>query len=254
MSAPGGIGGLRRFVAAPKAGANGLPFEFRARKTAPGEACEMCAESITAEHAHVVNVESRRLLCTCRPCYLLFTQDGAGRGAYRSVPDRYRTDPEFSLGDGDWEQLQVPVSVAFFFHNSVLGRVVAHYPSPAGATESLLDLAAWAAIAAASPLAAALAPDVEAIVVHRARPGSDEVNEVFLVPIDVCYELVGRLRMHWTGFDGGPEARRDLAAFFDLLRTRSRPLTATERAAAGTVPASVPAHAPRAAAAAAERG
>lgn len=221
-----GVAGLRRFVPGAKPE---LPFQLSSGRK-PGEGCEMCAELIGAEHAHVVNVESRRLMCTCRPCYLLFTQEGAGRGAYRSVPDRYRTDPDFTLGDAEWEQLQVPVAVAFFFHNSVQGRVVAHYPSPAGATESLLDLAAWEAIAAASPLAAAMQSDVEAIVVHRARPGSEESHEVFLVPIDVCYELVGRLRMHWTGFDGGPEARRDIAMFFELLRERSRPLSGSERA------------------------
>ena len=130
--------------------------------------------------------------------------------SYRAVPDRYRSDPDFDLTDAQWDDLQVPVAMAFFFHNSVLDRIVAHYPSPAGATESLLDLAAWDDIVARTPLAAELSPDVEALIVRRSREG----NECFLVPIDACYELVGRVRMRWSGFDGGPEARRDIDDFF----------------------------------------
>ena len=37
----------------------------------------MCAEPIGDEHQHVVNVESRGLMCTCRSCYLLFTAEDA---------------------------------------------------------------------------------------------------------------------------------------------------------------------------------
>ena len=94
--------------------------------------------------------------------------------------------------------------VAFFFLNSMLGRIVAQYPSPAGATESLLDPAAWDAVAAKQP--ARSRAGARRRGAHRApnRGG----NECYLVPIDACYELVGRPRMHWTGFDGGEEARR----------------------------------------------
>ncbi len=65
--------------------------------------------------------------------------------------------------------------------------MVGVYPSPAGATESELPLGAWDAVLAAAPALATLAPDVEAALV-RAR-GSRV--EAYLVPIDVCYELVG---------------------------------------------------------------
>ena len=40
-----------------------------------------------------------------------------------------------------------------------------------------------------------MAPDVEAIFVNRTELG----NEVFLIPIDMCYSLVGELRMRWHG-------------------------------------------------------
>jgi hypothetical protein len=55
--------------------------------------------------------------------------------------------------------------------------------------------------------------------------------ECYLVPIDVCYELVGELRRLWKGFDGGTEAHAALEAFFDRVRERARPT----RAAAGGV-------------------
>jgi hypothetical protein len=50
--------------------------------------------------------------------------------------------------------------------------------------------------------------------------------EAFLVPIDVCYELVGHLRTLWRGFDGGQDVRRRLDEFFDQVRGRSRPAVA----------------------------
>jgi Family of unknown function (DUF5947) len=211
--------GLRRFVSRADAGGQEA-FQPRERAAAPGESCEMCGVAIFDEHPHVVNIDSRRLLCTCRPCYLLFTPDGAGRGNYRAVPDRFLVDADGTIADAVWDDLQVPVGMAFFFHNSVLGRIVAQYPSPAGATESLLDLAAWDLLVATCRLAGELAPDVEALIVRRTR----DVNECFLVPVDVCYELVGRIRMHWSGFDGGEEAQQDITDFFDRVRERSRPL------------------------------
>jgi hypothetical protein len=178
----------------------------------------MCAEPIGDGHSHVVNLDSRQIMCTCRACWLLFTHQGAAGGRYRAVPDRYLHDPDFRLGEGAWEALQIPVRVAFFFDNSDLGRVAAFYPSPAGATESLLPLEAWADVVAANPALTDLAPDVEALLVRRAGEGF----ECFLVPIDACYELVGLVRMHWKGFDGGQEAWEAIDGFFDAVRERSR--------------------------------
>ena len=42
-----------------------------------GERCEMCSEQIADEHQHVVNTAARQLMCVCRGCYLLFTDDHA---------------------------------------------------------------------------------------------------------------------------------------------------------------------------------
>jgi hypothetical protein len=190
----------------------------------PGERCEMCAVPVDGRHGHVVDLEQRTLLCTCRGCYLLFTAGGAGGSRFRAVPERYLVFPDFELSAAQWDDLQIPVSVAFFFVNSALDRVAAFYPSPAGATESLLSLETWDEVVAANPALATLAPDVEALLV-RTDPDGALGAECFLVPIDACYELVGQMRRWWKGFDGGREARDALAAFFADVRARAEPVT-----------------------------
>ena len=117
-----------------------------------------------------------------------------------------------------WEDLQIPVDVAFFFANSRLGRVVGVYPSPAGATESELPLGSWDAIVAVEPVLGTLADDVEAALV---RVRGTRI-EAYLVPIDACYELVGQLRRLWRGFDGGREVRVALDEFFTRVAGRCR--------------------------------
>jgi hypothetical protein len=207
-TASAALDALRRFAA-------GVPV-----KPVPGERCEMCSEPIAADHAHVVNVEARALLCTCRTCYLLFTRPGAAQGRYRAVPDRRLRLTGFQLSESRWDALQIPVRMAFLFHNTALGRVVSLYPSPAGATESLLPLEAWQDLVEANPVLGAMEPDVEALLVHGPRGGDG--FECFLVPIDACYELTGVVRRRWRGFDGGEEAWRDIEDFFARLRARSR--------------------------------
>jgi hypothetical protein len=206
-------------------GAYDVLARIRANRAAPqpaGERCEMCSEPIADEHQHVVNVEGRQLMCVCRGCYLLFTDEKAEL-RYRAVPDRYLAFPDFALDRRQWEALQIPVGLAFFFRNSTLGRTVAFYPGPAGATESELDLQAWNDIRSADPRVDGLADDTEALLV---RVGDDErvAPECYLVPIDACYEFVGRLRTLWRGFDGGQEARAYIDDFFARVADRSRVL------------------------------
>lgn len=186
-----------------------------------GEVCEMCDVAIAEDHQHVVDVTNRSLMCTCRACYLLFTAEGAHL-RYRAVPDRYLSFPDFQIGPGQWDQLEIPVGLAFFFHNSALGRTVAFYPGPAGATESELPLEAWTSVVADNPQLRLLAPDVEALLVRTPGRGSGDIT-CHLVPIDSCYELVGQLRAVWRGFDGGQEARERIDAFFARVAARSKP-------------------------------
>ena len=167
------------------------------------------------------------MMCTCRPCYLLFT-DSTAHLRYRSVPDRYLSFPDFELGPGQWDELEIPVGLAFFFRNSELDRTVAFYPGPAGATESELPLDAWGAVLARNPALAPGGPDTEALLIRGPGPGRLQAD-CHLVPMDACYELVGRLRRVWRGFDGGQEARDQLAAFFDGSAAAASPAPAEVR-------------------------
>lgn len=192
---------------------------FREPRAPDVARCELCAEPLgAADHGHVVNTESRALLCACGGCFLLFTQDAGTERRFRAVPRRYLYSPSFRLSAADWEELQIPVRTAFFFRNSALGQVAAFYPSPGGATESLLPLDTWDRVLAANPELPAALPDVEAHLVDRRRDGGFACH---LVPIDACYELVGLVRLRWKGFDGGQEAWEAIDGFFAELRRRA---------------------------------
>jgi hypothetical protein len=203
----------------------------RARPAAD-EQCEFCGAEIASEHGHLVDLPRRALLCVCRPCYLLFAHDGAGGARFRAVPTRYATLPAFSAAHQDWEALDVPIGLAFFFRNSTTGRVTAFYPSPAGATESELSLDAWEAVARAVPEVATLVPDVEALLVRRRDGGPEGAGhdggperparyDALIVPIDACYELVGRIRRAWRGFQGGDDVWREIDDFFARAAERA---------------------------------
>ncbi|MDD7937612.1 DUF5947 family protein [Actinomycetospora lutea] len=197
------VAGLRRFLT-PRADPT----------PAPAERCELCAQEVPPEHPHLVHTGDRSLRCACRACALLFTDREDG---HRTVPDRYLRDPGFVLTDAQWDSLQIPVGLAFFLHSTTVGGVLACYPSPAGATESELDLAHWSDGVGAGRLAAVLEPDVEALLVRRGAG-----TECLLVPVDACYRLVGLVRRYWRGFDGGAEAWERIDGFFDDLRARAR--------------------------------
>lgn len=197
--------------------------------TAPDhQACELCARPIGDRHRHVVDVTARSLQCACRPCALLFTADrpattaatpvGVGPGRHRTVPEDHRRVEQFALEPRQWSLLRIPVDLAFVMEDTVAGGPVAFYPSPAGATQSELSLAAWAGIVAANPALADLRADVEAALV-RVRDGRRP--QAWVVPIDRCYELVGHLRRRWRGFGGGQEVRAAIEDFFDDLGARA---------------------------------
>jgi hypothetical protein len=182
-------------------------------RTAARDVCELCAAPLADEHGHLVDLHDRRLLCACRPCALLFV-DGAAQGRFRAVPTRYRALDAALFDDAIWEGLQIPIGLAFFFRNSAQNRMVAFYPGPGGTTESLLPLGAWEELEARSPSLSALEPDVEAVLVRRPKGAPPQA---YLVPIDVCYELTGRLRTTWSGIDGGDASRDAIDALFARL-------------------------------------
>jgi hypothetical protein len=100
----------------------------------------------------------------------------------------------------------------------VEGRVVPLYPSPAGATESLLGLEAWHELEEANPVLREMEPDVEALLVNRV--GS--TRDYYLVPIDRCYELVGLIRSGWRGLSGGTEVWKLVDGFFKDIEARAK--------------------------------
>ena len=107
---------------------------------------------------------------------------------------------------------------------------VANIPSSvrfnrSGATESELPLDAWNALATAVPTLSTLAADVEAALLRR----RDNEVDAFIVPIDVAYELVGRMRRGWRGFSGGDEVWREIDAFFARVTERAGSKTAESR-------------------------
>src|SRR5207248_445679 len=79
------------------------------------ERCELCHAPIPAVHRHMLELSSRELVCACRPCSLLFDREGAGGGRYKLVPERRLRLDDFAIGDGIWEELRIPVEMAFFF-------------------------------------------------------------------------------------------------------------------------------------------
>jgi hypothetical protein len=192
------------------------------------ERCELCSEPIPADHRHLLDLDSRELMCACRACSLLFDRTAAGGGHYRLVPDRRLRLTGFDLPDQAWESLRVPVDMAFFFYSSQAERMVAFYPGPMGATESLLPLDAWRAIEDANPVVGQMEPDVEALLVDRAQGA----REYRLLPIDECYALVGLIRTNWRGLTGGRAVWEEIARLREELDGRSK--QASAGGAAGT--------------------
>jgi hypothetical protein len=138
-------------------------------------------------------------------------------GRFKLVPRDARLLADFQVTDAEWEGLALPINLVFMFHNSRTKKLTALYPSPAGATESLLPLANWSALVEKNPPLASLESDVEALLVNRVG----EVRDYFIAPIDVCYELVGLIRTHWRGLSGGSAVWEHIQKFFSRLRAPS---------------------------------
>jgi Fe-S cluster biogenesis protein NfuA len=156
--------------------------------------CELCSIGMSEEHRHLIHLGERRILCVCASCWAL----RSGDGDYRPVGNRTVRLEEFSLTGEQWAAFGIPIGLAFFMISSVSGSVIALYPSPAGATESELDLEAWADVVAANP-GFELEPDTEALIVNRLS----EPAQALIAPIDAAYGLVGVVKSSWEGISGG---------------------------------------------------
>ena len=184
------------------------------------EQCDMCSAELRSEHPHLIELTQRRLHCACDACAMLFS--GQAGTKYRRVPRDAKLLADFRISDAEWDSLLIPINLAFFFQNSLNSRVSALYPSPAGATESLLPLEAWNSILESNPILNQMEPDVEALLVNRVGMTRGMAPaEYYIVPIDACYKLVGLIRMHWRGLSGGTEVWNEIGQFFSGLRSKA---------------------------------
>jgi hypothetical protein len=179
--------------------------------------CELCRVSLAAEHRHLLEMSTGQIVCACDSCGFRFQAVLDGR--FKLIPRDVRSLPRMDLTDGEWDSLALPINLAFFFHSTPVNRTKAMYPSPAGATESLLPLKAWDTLVANNIALAGMESDVEALLVNRVGTK----REYYLAPIDVCFELVGLIRIHWRGFAGGEIVWAEIDRFFSRLRTESWP-------------------------------
>src|SRR5438093_1637859 len=92
------------------------------------ERCELCSQELPAEHAHLLELARRRITCSCDACALLFSGQQSAR--YKRVPRDVQALTDLRLSDEQWDQLAIPIQLAFFFHNSQTDRIAALYPSP----------------------------------------------------------------------------------------------------------------------------
>lgn len=182
----------------------------------PSERCEFCSLPVAPGHRHVLELATRKIVCSCDPCALRFENVG---GKWKLIPRDARCLTGFNITDAQWESFSLPIQLAFFFHSTPAGKVLAMYPSPAGATESLLTLNSWDALVAENPVLTEMQPDVEALLANRLNGAS----EYYLAPIDVCFELVGLIRLHWRGFSGGDRVWHEMNKFFTRLRENALP-------------------------------
>jgi hypothetical protein len=184
------------------------------RPRRPVERCDLCGTDVPSDHRHLLQLVERQILCSCESCFAV----RAGDPELRPTAKRVVWLDGFRLADELWAELRIPIGLAFLFRSTVAGQAVALYPSPAGATESELDLGAWEEIVAANPVLRSLEPDAEALIVNRLADPPQHA----IAPIDRCYALVGLVKLRWEGISGGPGLAEAIAGFFDALREDAR--------------------------------
>jgi len=63
-----------------------------------------------------------------------------------------------------------------------------------------------------------MVPDVEALLINRVG----KKREYYIVPIDLCFELIGLIRVHWRGLSGGDKVWEEVETFFSKLKAGAR--------------------------------
>ncbi len=180
----------------------------------PRERCDLCGTTVPDDHRHLLHLTERRIDCACEPCWARHSGDPE----YRPTGMRTVWLSAFDCDAAMWARFGIPIALAFFMRSTITGGVVAFYPSPAGATESELDLTAWEDLVARNPVLADLDADAEALIANRlSDPG-----QYAIAPIDECYRLVGLVKMRWEGISGGAALEQAVPEFFAALRAKTQ--------------------------------
>jgi Family of unknown function (DUF5947) len=198
------VAGLKHFVRVPPR------TEPPSAGRGDGAHCELCPISLAADHKHLLDLEERRLLCVCPTCWSM----RSGEARYRPTGSRTLWLEGLEMSDELWAAFQIPIGLAFLMRSSATGGIVALYPSPAGATESELELDAWDRLVAANRALEDLDFDAEALIVNRLA----DPHAFVIAPLDECYRLVGLIKSTWEGISGGAAMEAAVQRFFDQVR------------------------------------
>jgi hypothetical protein len=174
--------------------------------------CDLCGTSMSEDHRHLLQLDERSIVCVCESCWAL----RSGDPEFRPTGTRVLWLDELDLPEDLWARLRIPIGLAFFLRTG--GGVVAFYPSPAGATESELDLGVWEELEARNQVLDELEPEAEVLIVDRIGGRRRAV----IAPTDKGYELVGLVKSKWQGISGGSELDGAIDGFFERLRERAR--------------------------------
>lgn len=178
------------------------------------ERCELCGAALEAVHPHMLERDRRAVVCACVACAILFSDRQDAK--FLRIPVDVRAVRGLALDPLQWEQLSIPISLAFFLRGAD-GKMKAMYPSPAGAIESSLPLDPLPEFLSSNVTVAKMIPEVEALLVSCV----EGEEAALLVPIDECFRLTGLIRKQWRGLSGGTEVWRAIREFFAQLRKRA---------------------------------
>ena len=153
-------------------------------------------------------------MCVCRGCYLLFTDTKAelalpGHSRPLPVVSGLRAGSPRMGGAADPGRAGVLLpQLGAGPHRGVLSRARRARPSPSW-------ISTRGTISAPPTHGWTCSPTTPRHCWCGCPTTKPQPPRSYLVPIDACYEFVGRLRMLWRGFDGGQEVREYIDEFFD---------------------------------------
>jgi len=180
------------------------PIYARTRRRQEMKHCDVCGLPAESHTSYLVHPASRRLILCCDNCSRNLLAGGSRK--YRPVPSRVECLPEFSMTDAQWNSLNLPIHLAFFYYSTPDRGVWLVYPDSSGPNETRLPPAKWEELAAANGILRQFQPDVEGLLINRVG----RIRRYFRAPIDECFKLTAIVRDNWTGVTGGVDLWRKI--------------------------------------------